>query len=95
VRKICYNEFNYIELNIIERNRETVMVKDDAGAVQAADNWCKLLAELKVGYLVFDQSADREMVEQFKAHPDWAVDFEDDEAACFVSAGRGRKERRL
>jgi hypothetical protein len=64
------------------------MAQDEVGIGQAAGNWCELLAELEVGYLVCDQFADREMIEQFKAHPGWVVDFEDGEATCFVSAGQ-------
>jgi hypothetical protein len=52
-------------------------------------DWMGILDEYEVRYLALDLRSDGDVVSLVRARPDWAVDFEDEQAVLFVRAEAG------
>jgi hypothetical protein len=52
-------------------------------------DWMGILDEYDVRYLALDLRSDGDLVSLVRARPDWAVDFEDEQAVLFVRAEAG------
>lgn len=52
-------------------------------------DWTGILNEYDMQYLALDLRSDGDLVSLVRARPDWAVDFEDEQAVLFVRAEAG------
>ncbi|MBU0495237.1 MAG: hypothetical protein KKA73_12890 [Chloroflexi bacterium] len=55
---------------------------------QLNQDWPVVLDQYNVQFLALDRQQDRWLVQLFQSHPDWQVDFQDEEAVRFVRRTR-------
>jgi len=50
------------------------------------EDWLGIFEKYDVQFLVLDRHDDSDLLKPFQTRPDWAVDFEDEEAIIFARA---------
>ena len=55
--------------------------------IDTPDDWLRLFEKEQVQFIIMNQQADAELLEVIRSHPEWIVDFEDDQAVIFALRG--------
>jgi hypothetical protein len=64
-----------------------------SGETDLYECWVRALNEHDVQYLVLNPHSKRDVVEFFRTHPVWEVDFEDEDMIIFVRDDRLNKQQ--
>ena len=57
-------------------------------AIHPAHEWLQLFDEENVQLVILDSHLDVELIQVIRSHPEWNVDFEDDELVIFTLVQR-------
>jgi hypothetical protein len=52
----------------------------------ANEDWLGIVEQYDVQFLVLGRQDDSDLLELFQTQPDWAIDFQDEEAVIFARA---------
>jgi hypothetical protein len=66
-------------------DRTSVKSSDQTGATNhSSENWLQIFDDENVQFIILDAQLDFELVNVTRSHPDWNIDFEDDELVIFT-----------